>query len=172
MNAKAVVFISCRLLAIYLMVTHIVPFVFQLVSGLFLQPGIVQEPSFLPAIGATAFGVALYGLVALFFWSAAGWLSRLLSVPFPDAFGEDIDFHRWQAVIVMALGGMALLRAAAFGAEILRAGPELKDFMVRGAIVFAVLGIGIIVFSRQIVIGLNLLREWLGKPFVKAEDEQ
>lgn len=172
MNAKAVVFISCRLLAIYLIVVHILIAVFQLIAGLLAQPEMMQDPSFFRAMGGVTFGIATYGLVALLLWVMAGWLSRLISAPFPDAFGEDIEFHRWQAVIVMALGGIALFRAAAFGAEILRASPELLGFVVRGTLGFAVLGIGLIVFSPQIVRGLNRARDWASKPFIKVEEEK
>lgn len=172
MNAKAVVFISCRLLAIYLVVIHILSDAIQLAAGLLAQPEVMRDLSFLTIIGAFSFSIALYGLVAASLWMAAGWLSRSISAPFPDAFGEDIDFHRWQAVIVIALGGMALLKAATFGAEIFRTSPELLGFVMRTSVAFAVFGIGLIAFSRQIVVGLNRAREWISKPFFKVEEEE
>lgn len=174
MNAKAVVFILCRLLAIYLIVVHLLGFVIQTASALFAEPALRGDVSFLPIIGAMAFGAALYGFVALFLWIAAGWLARLIASPFPDRFGDDINLERWQAVVVMSLGGMSLLSAAAIGGDAFKAdtlgGPAARAALHSG-IGFLVLGLGLIVFARWIVLGLKRLNAWGNKPFVKADEQ-
>jgi hypothetical protein len=173
MNAKAVVFITCRLLAIYLMVFYVLNFVIQTVSTFFVDPAL-RELNVLPTIAGMALATSLYGLIALFLWVAAGLLSKLIAAPFPEKFTGDMDLERWQAVVVMALGGIALINAAALGGEVLRQGGTATAYSqvnLHVCGVFTVLGLSLIVFARQVVAALRRSGQWLSKPFVETENK-
>ena len=164
MNMRAIAFSACRLLAAYLAVTYGLGALLQLLALFILH--ISGEPDDGGTFMAQLAVLLGYSTVVCALWFGAGRISGWLSRPFPAAPEIGADSRSLQAVVLFAIGWLAILYSARPAFEfvdgILNRPDDVKLglFIPVQVLTVLLLGLGavLVAFSRQIAEGLDRLR--------------
>jgi hypothetical protein len=177
MSAHIIAFVVCRLFAVYLLVRHGLNFIGLVVA---LAHGPRDETNNPGIFFAGPLIYALYMMVALFLWFRADWIADRVAKPIPEPLTEDMRFERWQALLITAVGFLALFPATQLfrqswslghdkGYELTSGGFE--PLSLAAALVYLVVAVLFICCARKIVSGMNAFRDWASKPFIEADSE-
>ena len=173
MNARMLVFVASKLFAVYLVLTIGVPMASNLI-GVVLRPTGVTDDGKSRLLLFSAIGIGIVVIVAAVFWFCAFLMSRgvALAAAVDPAPADEMSYDRWQAVVVMLVGGISALHALAaiklllyeivsdsnrdpFGPV---SQPSFRPEVLIGGIIFGLLAAVLLLAPSRIVAGLNMLR--------------
>ena len=168
MNMRAIAFSACRLLAAYLAVTYGLGALLQLFALFILH--ISGGPDDGGTFMAQLVILLGYGTVICALWFGADRISGWLSRPFPQIPEVGTDSRTLQAVVLFAIGWLAILYSARPAFEfvdgVLNRPEDVKLglFIPVQVLTVLLLGLGavLVAFSRQIAGGLYRLRARAG----------
>ncbi|MBW8733865.1 MAG: hypothetical protein JF571_06095 [Asticcacaulis sp.] len=165
MDLRAIAFSACRLLAAYLAVTYGLGALLQLFALFILH--ISGGPDDAASFMAQLVILLGYSAAVCALWFGADRLSGWLVRPFPHSAEGLTDTRPLQAVVLFAVGWLAILHAARpayeFADGILNQPDEVRLglFIPMQVLALVLLGLGavLVAFSRQIAGGLQRLRQ-------------
>lgn len=168
MNMRAMAFSACRLLAAYLAVTYGLGAVLQLFALFILH--VSGGPDDAGAFMAQLVILLGYSAVVCVLWFGADRISGWLSRPFPQVPEIGADSRSLQAIVLFAIGWLAILYSARPAFEFVDGVLNRPDDVKLGlfipvqvlAVVLLGLGAVLVAFSRQIAGALYSLRARAG----------
>ncbi len=172
MNARTIVFVSCRLFAAYLLITQVLGFLTQTVF--FLATGSPQS------VEAAAVLAALYILGALILWFGAGFISHRLPGAFAETKNAALNISHWAFFCVSSVGAISIFTGLRFLGGLLQDQLTPNENAVNFAKAYlyltlyaaslTIFGLIILLFAKTIVQRLSAFQVWASKPLI-GEDE-
>lgn len=169
MNARIFAYVASKLFAVYLVLMMAVPMVTRFIAYV-LMPASVMDGGKSRFLLYSAIGAGVVVLVAAVFWFGAVVLSR--GVDNESAPVDDMNYNRWQAMVIMLVGGISALHALGAVKQLFyeiitdsnrdpygpvyHASPQPE--LLIGLIIFGLLSVVLLLAPSRIVAGLNMLR--------------
>jgi hypothetical protein len=177
MNARIVAFIASRLFAVYLFVMYVLNFTLVAV-GAFVAGQAYPDIQGL-AYAGLSFAPIFSALIAGVLWFGAGWISSRVADSLPEGGVEELSFAQWKVIIIAAIGVLFVLKGTDLLSQTLKLFTHqvssrenaFLPLVAGSGLVYALIGIALIVGPRAIIDSFKALQSWLTKPAFPGEDQ-